>query len=178
MLTLTLFRHAKSSWDDPSLADFDRPLAPRGEQAAPLMGTFLAERGLVPDLILCSTSERTRQTLDLAFAALPRPKTQFLDDLYHATVPTLIAAICAAPAETRNLMLIGHNPGLQALALSLIGGGDPAGRRGIAHKFPSAAIAAMTFDVPNWAEIEPGGGHLLFFSTPKGLRATASGNRS
>ena len=173
MLTLTLFRHAKSSWADPSLDDFDRPLAPRGEAAAPLMGAFLAERGLIPDLILCSASRRTRQTLSLAFAPLKsQPETQFLDNLYHATVPALTAIIRGAPASKHHLMLIGHNPGLQALALVLIGGGDPAGRRGVAHKFPSAAIGVMTFDAANWAGIRAGGAYLTIFTTPKQLDRT------
>jgi phosphohistidine phosphatase len=168
MLTLTLFRHAKSSWADPSLQDLDRPLAPRGEQAAPLMGAFLAERGLIPDLVLCSASRRTRQTLSLAFGQLKsQPETQFLDEAYHATVPALKAIIRGAPDGTHHLMLVGHNPGLQALALELIGGGDPAGRRGIAHKFPSAAVAVMAFDAANWAGVRAGGGYLTIFTTPK-----------
>jgi phosphohistidine phosphatase len=170
MLTLTLFRHAKSSWTDASLDDFDRPLARRGEAAAPLMGAFLAERGLIPDLILCSGSRRTRQTLGLAFGVLKaQPETRFLDALYHATVPALLAIIHGAPSTAHHLMLIGHNPGLQALALDLIGGGDPTGRRGIAYKFPSAAIAVMTFDAPNWAAIRSAGAYLTIFMTPKQL---------
>jgi phosphohistidine phosphatase len=170
MLTLTLFRHAKSSWADPSLEDFDRPLAPRGEQAAPLMGAFLAERGLIPDLVLCSAARRTRQTLNLAFRHLKtQPETRFADELYHATVPALLAVIRGAPDAKHHLMLVGHNPGLQSLALALIGGGDPAGRRGIAHKFPSAAVAVMTFDAANWARIGAGGAYLTIFTTPKQL---------
>jgi phosphohistidine phosphatase len=170
LLTLTLFRHAKSSWAEPGLEDFDRPLAERGEQAAPLMGAFLAERGLIPDLVLCSASHRTRQTLGLAFARLKaQPETQFLDDLYHATVPAFLAILRGAPHDKHHIMLVGHNPGLQALALEMIGGGDPAGRRAIAHKFPSGAVAAMTLDTPNWAGIRPGDAYLTIFMTPKQL---------
>jgi phosphohistidine phosphatase len=170
MLTLTLFRHAKSSWADPSLEDFDRPLARRGEEAAPLMGGFLTERGLIPDLVLCSASRRTRQTFDLAFKHLKtQPETRFVDEIYHATVPALLSVIRDAPSAKHHLMLVGHNPGLQSLALELIGGGDPAGRRGIAHKFPSAAIAVMTFDAPNWAATRAGGAYLTIFMTPKQL---------
>ena len=134
------------------------------------MGAFLAERGLIPDLILCSASRRTRQTLAHAFGALKtQPETQFVEAIYHATVPALLGIIRAAPPDKHHLMLIGHNPGLQALALELIGGGDPASRRGIAHKFPSAAIAVMTFDAPNWAAIGPGAAYLTIFMTPKQL---------
>ena len=170
MLTLSLFRHAKSSWADPSLGDFDRPLAPRGEEAAPRMGAFLTERGLIPDLVLCSASRRTRQTLSLAFKHLKsQPEALFLDDLYHATVPALTAFIRGAPLAAHHLMLVGHNPGLQALALDLIGGGDPAGRRAIAHKFPSGAVAAMSCDAVNWAAIRSGAAYLTIFATPKQL---------
>jgi phosphohistidine phosphatase len=174
LLTLTLFRHAKSSWADPGLRDFDRPLAPRGEAAAPLMGAFLAERGLIPDLVLCSSSRRTRETLRLAFRALKsQPRTEFLDTLYHATVPALTAIIRAAPATAHHLMLVGHNPGLQSLALDLIGGGNPTGRRAIAHKFPSGAVAVMTLEAADWAGIRSGGGYLTIFTTPKQLGAAA-----
>ena len=170
MLTLTLFRHAKSSWADPSLEDFDRPLAPRGEAAAPLMGAFLAERGLVPDLVQCSPSRRTRQTLGLAIGPQKsQPETRFLDEIYHATVPALLAIIRAAPSAAHRLMLVGHNPGLQSLALELIGGGDASGRRGIAHKFPSAAVAVMTFDAADWSAIRSTAGYLTIFMTPKQL---------
>lgn len=171
MRTLIIFRHAKSSWADASLEDFDRPLAPRGEKAAPLMGAYLAQHGLLPDLIFCSASQRTRQTLALASTAWSaQPETIFDDDLYHATVPALMKAIKAAPDEKRHLMVIGHNPGLQSLLLELIGSGSPEGRSGIAHKFPSGAVAVLTFDVDRWAGIQPGSGHLNMFMTPHQLQ--------
>ncbi len=158
MLTLTLFRHAKSSWADPSLRISTGRLARRGEEAAPLWAHSSPERGLIPDLVLCSASRRTRQTLSLAFGHLKtQPETQFLEEIYHATVPALLADHSRRASPRITSCSIGHNPGLQALALELIGGGDPAGRRGIAHKFPSAAVAVMTFDAANWAAIGSGG---------------------
>lgn len=171
MRSLTILRHAKSSWADPSLADFDRPLATRGEKAAPLMGAFLAEHGLVPDLILCSSSQRTRQTLDLALTALStRPETIFEDNLYHATVPALLRAIQGAPDAVQHLMVIGHNPGLQSLLLELTGSGSAEGRKGIAHKFPTCAIAVLTFEVVHWSDVQAGSGNLNIFITPRQLR--------
>lgn len=171
MLTLSLFRHAKSSWADPTLDDFDRPLAPRGEKAAPLMGAYIAERGLAPDLILCSGSARTRETLALAMAEwTARPKIVHDDALYHATVPALFAKLRAAPDGKGHVMMVGHNPGLQAFALQLVGSGEGADLRALAHKFPSGALAVIAFETPHWRDIEPGDGHLTAFVTPKALR--------
>jgi phosphohistidine phosphatase len=167
--TLSLFRHAKSSWADPSLDDFDRPLAPRGQKATPRMGAFIAERGLIPDLILCSGSARTRETLALAAVWPAQPETVYDDALYHATVPALFAQLHAAPDAKPHIMMVGHNPGLQDFALQLVGGGKGADLRNLAHKFPSAALAVIAFDKEYWREIAPGDGHLTLFARPKDL---------
>jgi phosphohistidine phosphatase len=170
MLTLSLLRHAKSSWADPSLEDFDRSLAPRGRKAAPRMGAFIAERGLIPNLILCSGSARTRETLALAAAEwAAQPETVYDDALYHATVPALFAQLHAAPDAKPHVMMVGHNPGLQDFALQLVGGGKGADLRNLAHKFPSGALAVIAFDKPHWREIAPGDGHLTLFARPKDL---------
>jgi phosphohistidine phosphatase len=170
MLTLTLFRHAKSSWHHPSLDDIDRPLAPRGEKAAPQMAAYMAEHGLVPDLVLCSPSRRTRQTLALA---LPKwtahPKIDYAEALYLASVPTLFTIIRATPADRRHLMVIGHNPGMEMFARHVIGSGEAKARQALAAKFPTAAVAVITWDCESWADIEPGGGRLALFVTPKQL---------
>ncbi len=171
MLTLTLFRHAKSSWDFPSLDDFNRPLNERGEKAAPRMAAFLAEKNLVPDLVLCSSSQRTRQTLDLALPAWkPKPKIDYSEALYHATAPTMLAILRDAPAKAKRVMIIGHNPGMESFATQLIGSGDKTDRLAIATKFPTAGAAVITFDVKSWADIKPASGKLEFFATPKQLR--------
>ena len=170
MLTLTLFRHAKSSWSFPTLDDFDRPLNARGEKAAALMAAFLAKCKLVPDLVLCSSAQRTRQTLDLALPAWePSPEVDYSDALYHATAPTLLAILRDAPAEAKNVMIVGHNPGLEAFATQLIGSGDKRDRLILASKFPTAAVAVVAFDAEKWADIRPGEGHLSLFATPKQL---------
>jgi len=174
MLTLSILRHAKSSWANPLLDDFDRPLAGRGQKSAPLTGAFIAERGLIADLILCSGSVRTRETLDLVLDAMnTRPETVYDDALYHATVPTLLAKTRAAPDGKLHVMLVGHNPGLHAFALELAGGGEGADLRALAYKFPSGALAVVAFDKPHWSEIGPGDGHLTVFATPKSLRAAS-----
>jgi phosphohistidine phosphatase len=170
MLTLSLLRHAKSSWANSGIGDFDRPLSERGEKAAPRMAAYVAERGLVPDLVLCSAARRARDTLGLALPSwTPEPRIDFVKALYLAEAPTLLALVHDTPPETQRLMIIGHNPGLQNFALALIGEGAPEADP-IARKFPTAAIAVFGFDIPDWAAIRPGGGHLASFVTPRQLK--------
>ena len=175
MLTLTLLRHAKSSWEEP-LDDFDRPLAPRGEKAAPEIGAALAERGLRPDLILCSGALRARETLALVLAPLgaPAPEVIYDDALYMAAPGTLLRRVqtiaSGFPRDApRHLMLVGHNPGFEELALLLVGSGSAEDRARLAAKFPTAATAVITFNVDSWAAIAPGTGRLEHFLTPKRL---------
>jgi phosphohistidine phosphatase len=171
MLTLSLLRHAKSSWDNPLLEDFDRPLAPRGQKSAPRTGAFIAERGLVPDLVLCSGSMRTRETLDLAMDAWKsEPQIVYEDALYHATVPALLAQLHAAPDDKPHVMMVGHNPGMHSFALQVVGSGDGAQLRSLAHGYPSGTLAVITFAKDRWRQIKPGDGHLTLFVSPKQLR--------
>lgn len=169
MLTLSLFRHAKSSWADPSLEDFDRPLAPRGQKAAPAMAAFMKGISLRPDLVLCSPSQRTRETLALVAGEIGDPKVTYPEDLYLAEPETLLASVQATKAGIRHLMLVGHNPGLQDFAASLLGSGDAADRRAIAAKLPTAALVVMTFAVKRWRDVAPATGRLEQFMTPKRL---------
>ncbi len=168
MLTLTLFRHAKSSWDHSGLTDFDRPLNARGERDAPVMGRYLADQGLIPDLILCSTAKRTRDTLELASAQWPEPpKTEFSETLYLASEDAMLAVLQGVPDGPRHVMMIGHNPGIHSFAVSLTGSGAPEARFALAAKYPTAAIANITFDDAEWSDIGSGQGRLAFFIAPK-----------
>jgi phosphohistidine phosphatase len=176
MLTLTLLRHAKSSWDDPALDDYDRPLAKRGKKAAPEVGAALAAMGLRPDLVICSGAVRARATLDLVLAKLgaPVPEVVFDDSVYLATPETLLARLNRiGPSETgetpRSVMLVGHNPGLEELALLLAGSGAADDTARMTEKFPTAAVAVIGFNADNWALIAPGLGRLEHFLTPKQL---------
>jgi len=170
MLTLTLFRHAKSSWDFPELEDFDRPLAPRGRKAAPRMAAFLAEQALVPEHIVCSAARRTRETLDLALPAWDGPpRVDYAHAVYMADTNTLLAILHDIPDDARRAMIIGHNPGLESFALKLIGRGDKKMRYALASKFPTAAVAVIEFEATRWAEINPGSGRLVTFMAPKRL---------
>ena len=175
MLTLTLLRHAKSSWEEP-LDDFDRPLAPRGEKAAPEIGAAMAAKGLRPDLILCSGALRARETLGLMLAGLgePAPEVIYDDALYMAAPGALLKRLhgiaSAFQRDTpRRVMLVGHNPGLEEFALLLVGSGGAEDRARLAAKFPTAGAAVITFDVDSWSAVAPGAGRLEHFLTPKRL---------
>jgi phosphohistidine phosphatase len=130
--TLYLLRHAKSDWDDPALADIDRPLAPRGRKAARAMARYLKNSGIRPELILCSPARRARQTLELLTEAWPVfPNVSFAPWLYAASASKLLAKLRELPHEAASVMLIGHNPGLEDLATTLAGTGVYLNRPGI-----------------------------------------------
>ncbi|WP_341704275.1 histidine phosphatase family protein [Ferrovibrio sp.] len=177
MLRLWLLRHAKSAWDDPGLDDFARPLSPRGKKACRRLGRHMAERGIRPDLVLCSPAARTRQTwerLEKRVAAPSGdggdgPKVRFEPALYLAEPPALFALVRAAPKRCRELMVIGHNPGLEDLARDLAGSssGDALERMGA--KFPTAALAEIAFPAMTWGEITAGSGFLASFVVPAQL---------
>lgn len=169
MLTLSLFRHAKSSWDNPALEDFDRPLSPRGLKSAPLMAAFMREHSVYPDLVLCSPARRTRDTLALVSNAIRAPRTLYPAELYLSAPETILGYIRGVEQQVHYLMLVGHNPGLQSLAVNLIGSGDKEAFRALAAKFPTAGLAIITFDADAWRNIRSASGHLALFMTPKRL---------
>ena len=124
MLILSLLRHAKSSWKDPTIADHDRPLNTRGTAEAPVMGKAMAEHGLDPDLVLCSTARRTRDTLQLVLPELKtEPKIVYEDGLYHGTAQEMLDLLHEVAPSANQVLLVGHNPELQSFALDLIGSG-------------------------------------------------------
>lgn len=159
MLTLTLFRHAKSSWELNGLDDRERPLNARGAAAAPLMGAFMQEHRIRPEFVLCSTAIRTRQTLDLAIMELkPAPKVKHEAALYLADPLLLLERVRKTPRTVKHLMIVGHNPGLQILAIELIGDGDPELIRSLSDKLPTAGVAVITFEAKTWTDVGPGKG--------------------
>jgi phosphohistidine phosphatase len=176
MKQLFLLRHAKSSWDDPTLADHDRPLSARGRRAAKLMAEHLRREGIAPELVLCSPSRRTRQTLTrIAPAGLgENVDVQIDSELYTASAAKLLEVLHEVPDEVQSVMLIGHNPGIQDLALSLARGGSEVVR--VRSKFPTAALATLELD-GSWRELVPGGAELVSLVKPKELlRGTAGGS--
>lgn len=163
---LYLLRHAKSSWDDPSLADHDRPLSPRGRKAAKKVAGHIRRSGIEPDLILCSSALRTRETLDrIAPALRGSPETLIERALYEASGEELLQRLRSVPNATRSVLLIDHNPGLQDLAIALVGAVTP---DAIAEKFPTAALATLRVPVV-WADLAPGGCGLEDYVVPREL---------
>lgn len=170
MLTLSLLRHAKSSWANPGQQDFDRPLNERGLDAAPRMGAFMASHGITPDLVLCSPSARTRQTLDLVLPHFSTAPTILYEDaLYLGAPSTLLKRIRKLDGAIQHAMLVAHDPGLHQLAMELPGSGAPDVLQALAQKFPTAALAVIVFEERSWSKVKPGAGRLKLFMTPKRL---------
>jgi phosphohistidine phosphatase len=170
MKTLILMRHAKSAWDDPHQKDIDRPLNSRGRKAAPQMGAWLAGAGYQPDVVLCSTARRTRETLELMQGSLPAGvRTEFVEGLYMAAPREMLTEIGKVPAKAATVMLLGHNPGIGSLAVLLVGSGESKALGNMHGKFPTAAIAVLSFDVPQWSALAPGSGKLIAFQRPRDL---------
>ncbi|MEL3947967.1 MULTISPECIES: SixA phosphatase family protein [Streptomyces] len=162
---IVLFRHAKADW--PQVSDHERPLAERGRRDAPVAGRRLAESGIAFDLALCSTAARTRETWKLAVPELTqRPRTVYEDRVYEASPGELIAVLNETPDDVRDLILIGHNPGVHGLADVLSGEaeGDAQvrmNRRG----FPTSAFAVLTY-TGSWKSLEPGTATLVDYWAP------------
>jgi len=164
---LFLLRHAKSSHDDPSLADHDRPLASRGERAAAAMAGAMRERELAPTLVLCSSAVRARQTLDAVVPALaPAPDVRIESELYEASARGLMERLRRIADEVPSAMLIGHNPSIERLALDLAANGPALGD--LARKYPTGALAVLGFDA-SWAELDADGARLTAFVKPRDL---------
>ena len=158
---LLLLRHAKSSWDDPALADHDRPLAARGRRAAKLIGAHLRREQIPISLVLCSSARRARETLDLV--ASPG-EIQIERGLYGASADQPLERLRRVPDEVDAVMLIGHNPAIQDLAVHLAGGGIELAER----KFPTGALATLTFAGP-WRALQPSHAELAAFVKPREL---------
>ncbi|TNE64597.1 MAG: histidine phosphatase family protein [Alphaproteobacteria bacterium] len=170
MVTLYLLRHAKSDWDDMSLPDHDRPLAPRGERAATLMGRRMNALGISPGRIICSTAVRTRETLALVTAAAGFDvPAEFDDALYGAGVGTITDIARAGGDDLDSLLLIGHNPGFQDTALALSGHGDRDDLQRLRFKLPTGSLIAIEFDGVPLSGIKPGAGRLARFERPADL---------
>ncbi|MGW2643300.1 SixA phosphatase family protein [Streptomyces sp. NPDC001348] len=165
---LVVLRHAKSA-RPPGVADHERPLAPRGRRDAPAAGRALAEADRLPDLVLCSTAVRARETWELASAQWGTPPpVRFDPRLYAADVPELLHVVREVPPEVATLLLVGHNPGLEDLVLDLAGDdlGDALGQ--VRTKFPTSAIADLAWHGPAWRDLTPGTALLTSVTVPRG----------
>jgi phosphohistidine phosphatase len=165
-------RHAKSSSDDPKLADRDRPLTERGRRAAAAMRQAMQLLGLAPDLVLVSPARRTLQTLDALEPWDDTPLREQIETLYLAGPTQLVGVLRDVPETVRSVLLIGHNPGMHDLAQALIAGAQPtdAARR-LAAGYPTGALAEFAVAGP-WLRLGAGGGRLIRFITPRELERT------
>jgi len=163
---LFLLRHAKSSWDDPGLDDRDRPLAPRGRRASELIAGHLRREGIAPSLVLCSSARRTRETLERVIPALDASDVSMEDGLYGASSGGLLERLREVPEDIESVMLVGHQPAIQELALDLAGDGAELAR--VRAKFPTAALATLLF-AGEWSELAPGSAELVAYVKPKEL---------
>jgi phosphohistidine phosphatase len=157
--TLLLLRHAKSSWDDSSLSDFERPLNPRGTKTAPFIGEVLSEKGWQPDVIFSSPAERAKQTATLVKeAGHLTANIEFNDKIYEASQFQLLDALKSAETQAATLLLVGHNPGMEGL-LNLL--------TGEMQSIPTSGLLRITLNIDSWAEINAGCGRLEDFIKPK-----------
>lgn len=170
MKTLTLLRHAKSSWDDPAESDFDRPLNRRGQAAARAMGREMRALGLEFDMVLASPARRVVETLRIAGESYGRDLDPAFDrSLYLASLDTLLETLRGAGDAADCLLLAGHNPGFERLALALVRDDGDATRAEVAEKYPTGALAEIALPIDHWRDVVPGAGRLVRFIRPRDL---------
>jgi phosphohistidine phosphatase len=168
MKILYVLRHAKSDWRDSSLKDFDRPLNARGKIAAKAIGKEMLKRRMKPDLVLASPAVRAQQTLERVQEAYGAGfVTTHESAIYMAEPEALVDLVRRAPDDVKRLLLVGHNPGLQELVLTLSGPGELLDEA--AEKFPTAAFAEIRFDADSWSEVNRGTGILECLLRPRDL---------
>lgn len=161
MRTLYLLRHAKSSWKDASLADFDRPLKDRGRKAAKVIGKHLAAQNLNDGVVVCSPAARTRETAEIVLKHSGFSlEVRYDERIYEASLRDLLQVVSAIGDDQVKVILIGHNPGFEELLAYLTGEG---------RRMPTCALAKIKFDKVSWQEIKADDGSLEWFITPKEL---------
>jgi phosphohistidine phosphatase len=161
MKTLVLMRHAKSSWNDENLTDFERPLNHRGENAAKIMGTYLKNRKVILDLVLTSPAVRARRTTEIVMkAAKQKPEVRLEERIYEAPVGRLLETISQIESGRNSVLLVGHNPGLEALIQLLTG---------YTEAMPTGTVAKITLNISKWEDASEKGGELDWIVRPKEL---------
>ncbi|MGB7925470.1 MAG: histidine phosphatase family protein [Pyrinomonadaceae bacterium] len=154
-------RHAKSSWDDPSLRDFDRPLNNRGLKSASLIGRFMLKRKIRPGLVISSPAKRARKTAALVIKSAQLESKPRLDErIYEASAIQLLEVISQIETSAEEVLLVGHNPGMEDLLLTLTGE---------VRRMPTAALARVALDIERWSDARETGGQLEWLVKPKEL---------
>jgi phosphohistidine phosphatase len=166
---LYLLRHAKSDWDDASLADLERPLAPRGHRAAAALRRHFADTGLDVDVVLCSPARRAQETWDGVHAGLRRlPELRVEPALYEATARDLLDLVRTTDARVGSLLMIGHNPGFEDLTNRLVDGGDPDALAALGTGYPTGGFATLEL-ATTWPDVEWRSARLAAFVHPRSL---------
>jgi phosphohistidine phosphatase len=169
MKTLTLLRHAKSGWDDHALADFDRPLNPRGRRAARTVGREMKTLGLIFEDVVASPARRVIETLHEVAEVYGPIEPRYEPRVYLASTATLLEIVQGSDDSSDRLLLVGHNPGLETLALLLTREGSDRLRGEVETKYPTATIAEISFPVDHWRDVKAGIGTLERFIRPRDL---------
>ncbi|HEY4262318.1 MAG TPA: histidine phosphatase family protein [Schlesneria sp.] len=165
MKTLLLLRHAKSCWEDSSLADHDRPLKSRGIKAAGRIGQLIGAQKCCPELVLCSTAIRAKETLRLVLEeSKAAPEVEYVERLYHCSLDVFISVLKSIPWDLRVVMLVGHNPGLEEFLSHLIG--QP-------QTMQTGALARIELDLPQWSDFNSTmSGRLADLWRPRALKGS------
>jgi phosphohistidine phosphatase len=170
MKTLTLLRHAKSGWDDPVARDFDRPLNTRGRKGAQVMGTYLKREGITFDYVISSPAVRCTETLDILWEGYGHILHPNWDRrIYLASAATLLDVVQDLPDSAVNVLMCGHNPGMEDLTLSLVPDAADTARDELEEKFPTCSIAVLEFTAVHWSETKTGSATLARFIRPRDL---------
>ena len=171
MRRLMLLRHAKTERAAPGERDRDRKLMQRGRADAAAVGAYMAHHGLVPELALVSPARRAQETWALAAAAFGKPPRMVSDERIYNATPQALADVIADAADAGTLLLVGHNPGLQELAMQLIAAGDVAMREQLKEKLPTAGLVVIDLPVDDWSLIHPAAGRIDRFISPRLIAA-------
>jgi phosphohistidine phosphatase len=165
MARLFLLRHAKAGWAEPGMRDFDRPLDRTGVEDAVATGIAMRANDFRPELVICSSARRARETLDAIAGNVDLGRILFTDGLYSTDASGYVDIVREAPlAET--LLVVGHNPMMEDVAFALSGDGDEEAKSSLAGGFPTSGLAVIAFPGP-LSEIAPGNGYLELFLTPQ-----------
>jgi phosphohistidine phosphatase len=167
MRRLMLLRHAKTERAEPGERDRDRKLTKRGRDDAPLIGAYMAHHGLVPDLALVSPATRAEETWELVAKVLPKgPRVVKEEGIYNASRDKLMGIIRKA-RDAHALLVVGHNPGLHELAVSLVASGDVEARERVNEKLPTSGLVVIDLPFDDWSRLHPSAGRLERFVSPR-----------
>lgn len=170
MRRLILFRHSKAERSQPGERDIARSLVEQGRRDAARIGAYTVTHGLIPNRVLVSPAARSLETWKSASGAFrSATTTATVERLYDATAHTLFGIIREIPASVQTLLIVGHNPGLHELALTLVASGDIEAREQLAEKLPTSGLVVIDFALDAWSELHPHSGRLDRFVTPKSL---------